>query len=179
MKIFSKLSKRLVAGMAVMAMAMSMPAMAETFEGANDGSKSVPVTVTFDEADDTFAAKAMIPTKIDLTGKSGTYHVMAYYETAKINELNATLTISPSSSFTLTKGNSSTTTTANVVQNKTSFTKADINNGTNSTVTVTSSSGGTSNVSVKQVVAEGTITANGLSYGTWTGNLTFTISSHK
>ena len=102
---------------------------------------------------------------------------MAYYEADKVSELNANLLITPSSSFTLSKSGSASV-TATVTQDKTKFTPNDLKNGTDAQYSFSSSSG-SGYRAVKESKAEGTITANGLSYGTWSGNLTFTISTSK
>lgn len=179
MKLLSKLSKGIVASVATLAL-VAVPALAaESYGSAELGSNDVPVTVVFDEADDTIAAKAMIPTSINIKGKTGSYRVMAYCETAEVDKLNANLSITPSGTFTLKKDGTTTSVTATVSQSKKTFTPSDVKNGSDKSYTVTSSNGTTSNRAVKEASTEGTITADGLSYGTWKGNLTFTISASK
>ena len=70
MKILSKLSRGVTVGLTVLSMlTMPVTAYAEDFSGADLGNKQVPVTVEFNESDDTIAAKAMIPTTISIKGK--------------------------------------------------------------------------------------------------------------
>lgn len=173
-----KLSKTVMAGMMVLSVfSASFPVRAaESFGGADSGQNTVPVTVEFSEDDDRFSAKAMIPTSISIKGKSGTYHVMAYYEKSDIGKLNANLSITPSGTFTLTKDGGTGTATAKVTQTKTTFTPDDVRNGTDGTITVTNGSGTSEHREVKEATAEGKITVDGITYGTWTGNMVFTIS---
>lgn len=178
MKLLSKLSKGFVASVATLSLLAAPAFAAESYGSANLGSNDVPVTVTFDEADDTIAAKAMIPTSINIKGKTGTYHVMAYCEADEVSKLNANLSITPADSFTLKKDGASTTVNAIVKQDKKTFTPSEVRNGTDKTYTVTVN-GASSAKAVKEASAEGTITANSLTYGTWKGSLTFTISASK
>lgn len=171
---FNKIAMSTLTALSIFA--MPVLASAEDFGGANKGTNTVPVTVEYTEEDEMFPAKAMIPTSINISGKTGTYHVMAYYETDKLSELNANLSITPASRFTLTKSGTQQTTEATVSQTKTTFTPNDVKNGKDSTITVTSSSSGTTHRSVKEAVAEGTISAPQITVGSWTGNMTFTIS---
>lgn len=157
---------------AVMTASMVLPALPVSasqisYGSVDAGSHDVPVTVNYGGT----SARAMIPQSIMLTSKSGTYQVFAYAPVDEADSLDTNLSITPATSFTLTKEGSSSTVTAAVSQDKTVFTPADIKAG--SSQTLNKSDGGT--VNVKQAAANGTITADGLTAGTWKGTLTFVI----
>lgn len=172
---FRKFSKGIAVGMAALSM-LAMPlsanaASVQSYGGANIGANNVPVTVNYNGT----SARAMIPKSISFTTKTGEYDVKAYCETSKIDTLDSNVSIVPSSTFTLTKSGTSETITATVSQEKTTFTPGDIRNGSNSTVQITSG-GTTTDTPVKMAAANGTITANGVTAGTWTGTMVFTVS---
>lgn len=152
---------------ATLASSMSVSAASISLGSVDAGTHNVPVTVNYGGT----AARAMIPQSITLTSKSGDYKVVAYAPADEVGDLDTDLSIVPCSSFTLTKEGSSSTVTATVSQAKTVFTPADINAG--SSATLNSSDGGS--VAVKKAEATGTITAAGLTSGTWKGTMTFTV----
>lgn len=142
-----------------------------SYGSAASGSNTVPVTVEYRGT----AAKAMIPKSLSFDSKVGSYTVFAYCEADQLDALDASVTIAPEPSFVLTKSGSSDTVTATVSQDKTVFTPSDIRGGSDSTVTI-SSGGSSREVSVKRVDADGTVAADGITEGTWTGTMEFTVS---
>lgn len=162
------MKKKLIAAatMAAMAALSAMPMMAATvsYGGAEDGENSVPVTVDYGGT----RPGALIPKAIEFSGKTGDYNVIAYAKTADVAKIDTPISITPQSSFTLTKEGTSTTTTANVSQAKKSFAAADLT--ADGTIQINGV-----DTAVKQAVEKGTITANGITPGTWKGNLVFTV----
>lgn len=123
---------------------------------------------------ETTTVKAIIPKSINIKGKTGTYKVMAYCKTEDASDLNTDIRISPSETFVLTDGTRNVT--ATVLQPKTLFSVSDVKNGSDNTIGVMMCDGSMDEREIKEVSTEGTITADDLSYGTWTGNITFNIS---
>lgn len=121
--------------------------------------------------------KAIIPTTINIKGKTGVYNVMAYCKTENLSKLNTGICISPEKEFTLTDGIRSVT--ATVFQPKTSFSISDVQNGGEGMISVMVCNGSTNEQEIKKVSTEGTIIANDISYGTWTGSMRFIISSEE
>ena len=154
---------------------MAMPAVCHAAPSVELGGlasdiSEMEVTVEYDGC----APSAMIPKTIKANGtKVFNYKVMATYEADRVGELDMPLSITPDASFNLSNG--SRNITANVTQAKTSFSAQDVVNGSNMEVTVTDDNG-TRKVNFKAAEAEGTIDASGITQGTWTGTLHFTIS---
>lgn len=123
---------------------------------------------------ETITVKAIIPKSINIKGKTGTYKVMAYCKTEDASDLNTNIYISPAETFVLTDGVRNVT--ATVSQAKTLFSASDVKNGSDSMIGVMMCDGSMDEQEIKEVGAEGTITADDISYGTWTGNITFNIS---
>lgn len=123
---------------------------------------------------ETTTVRAIIPKSINIKGKSGTYKVMAYCKTEDASNLNTDIHISPAETFVLTDGTRNVT--ATVLQPKTLFSVSDVKNGSDNTIGVMMCDGSMDEREIKEVSTEGTITADDLSYGTWTGNITFNIS---
>jgi len=116
----------------------------------------------------------MIPKTITMTGvKECDYTLFAYAVVDESNEIHVDtpVTVTPDTSFVLTKNGSSETATATVTQDKKTFTVENIKNGTSATL---KSTGGES-VNVKKSDAKGHIAAD-ITSGSWSGQLTFTIS---
>ena len=123
---------------------------------------------------ETTMVRAIIPKSINIKGKTGTYKVMAYCKTEDVASLNADIHISPAETFVLTDG--ARNVTATVSQPKTLFSASDVRNGSDSMIGVMMCDGSMDEHEIKEVSTEGTITADDISYGTWTGNITFNIS---
>ena len=123
---------------------------------------------------ETTAVKAIIPKSINIKGKTGTYKVMAYCKTEDVANINADIHISPTDTFVLTDGAKNVT--ATVSQPKTLFSASDVRNGSDSMIGIMMCDGSMDEREIKEVSTDGTITADDLSYGTWTGNITFNIS---
>lgn len=165
-----KMTHKMCAGL-MMATMMAMPltANAASYGTAKDGANNVPVTVTYAGS----AARAMIPDKIEFSGKTGTYNVIAYSLTDEVADLDMNLSIVPSTSFELTSGSKSVT--ATVSQQKTVFSPSDLAAGEDDTMQASINGGEVQDVAVKKVMSAGTITANDLTSGTWNGTIVFTV----
>ena len=157
--------------LAVLAAPVLARAESVSYGGAGMGTNSVPVTVEYGGT----AAKAMIPKSLSFHAKTGSYTVFAYMESDGVDALDTSISITPSASFTLTKSGSGDTVTASVSQEKTVFTPQDRKNGEDSTVMRSQNGGAPASVPVKRCVADGTITAEGITNGTWTGTMTFNV----
>lgn len=169
------MKKRMASAAAMAAMAalcaMPMPMMAATLKPGTDGDHDVPVTVSYDGT----RPSAMIPETIEFSGKTGSYKVRAYVLAEDYDKVDMPISIVPQDSFTLTKQGTSTTVTASVTQDLETFNKSDLTVDGKVTM-INQSSGEQTEKATKQKDGNGTITANGISKGTWTGTLTFTIS---
>lgn len=173
---FLNLKKMMAASLAALSI-MTVPLTANaasvtSFGGADAGANNVPVTVNYNGT----SARAMIPKSISFTTKTGDYQVLAYCETAKLDTLDSSVSIVPSSTFTLTKEGGSETLTASVEQTKTTFTANDVKNGQSDTFQISTNGSDFVDTPVKKASANGTITVNGIKAGTWKGTMVFTVS---
>ena len=172
---FHQMMGRMAACMAAAAMLVApITANAATisYESKGDGDTSVPVVATYEGT----RPGALIPSTIEFEGGTGRYTVYAFIESAKVSAVDTSLNIVPQSSFTMTKEGTSSTATATVTQDKTSFGRAELAAGQDKTLTMTNGDGVSTPVTVKQAPGNGTIAVNGMTKGTWKGNLVFTIS---
>lgn len=178
--VFSKLGSKFMRATAIGMAALSFIAMplsanaATAYElgSAKGGANNVPVTVNYSGT----AANAMIPKSISFTTKTGEYTVMAYCKTAEVDDLDTSISITPASSFTLTKEGGTETLNATVSQTKTTFTADDVKNGSSGTIQVSTNGGPYEDVAIKKATATGTITVNSVKAGTYKGTLVFTVS---
>lgn len=116
---------------------------------------------------------ALIPKTITMTHvKEADYTVAAYATTANVDNLDSGISITPASSFTLTRNSDGAEATATVTQTKTTFSASDVKNGVDATLN--STGGGTTQV--KKAEATGHIAAD-ISSGSYSGTLVFTIAN--
>lgn len=116
----------------------------------------------------------MIPKKIVMTGvKECDYTVQAFERVANLEGLDTNVTITPQSSFTLSRTDKSGSATATVTQEKTVFTPDEVRAGKDDTKEYTIN-GEKQQVACKVAEATGHIVAN-ITEGSWNGTLVFTI----
>ena len=96
----AKMAAGVLAALSILAMPISASASVQSYGGANKGANTVPVTVNYSGT----SARAMIPKSISSVDKNFEYTVYAYGITSELDDIDTNVTIVPSSSFTLTKG---------------------------------------------------------------------------
>lgn len=169
-----KVAGRIATCMAVMAMTMMMTAHITadaatiSYEQKGEGQTGVPMTAVYKGS----RPGALIPSSIEFEGDTGHYVVYAYMEASEISAIDAVLNIVPESSFTMTKDGAWDTLTATVSQDRTSFGKSELEAGIDSTLNMNGTE-----VAVKQSAGNGTIIVEGMTIGTWRGNLIFHITA--
>ena len=142
------MKKKLIATLLTASLLIPTPVYAGT-EVTSPGDQTVPIQANMPES-----YTVTLPTSITLNNtKEQTYGV-----TVKGDILDTTtISVEPDATFTLQRQNSSSNTTANVVQTKTSWSADEVNTSEGTTTS-------------------GTIQVPGLTAGDWSGTLNFTVS---